>query len=58
MNNIFCRAPFMHSYIGYAGRPRLCCASIPNKKIKTLHKIEAGEELTLKYSLYNMCDYL
>ena len=28
------------------------------KKIKTLHKIEAGEELTLKYSLYSMCDYL
>ena len=28
------------------------------KKLKTLHKIESGKELTLKYSLYDMCDYL
>jgi hypothetical protein len=28
------------------------------KKLKTLRKIEQGKELTLKYSLYNMCDYL
>jgi hypothetical protein len=28
------------------------------KKIKTLRKIELGEELTLKYSLYDICDYL
>ena len=28
------------------------------KKLKTTKKIEQGEELTLKYSLYNMCDYL
>ena len=28
------------------------------KKIKTLKKIEQGEELTLKYSLYSICDYL
>jgi len=28
------------------------------KKLKTTKKIEEGEELTLKYSLYNMCDYL
>ena len=28
------------------------------KKIKTLRKIEAGEELTLKYSLYDICNYL
>tara|TARA_R110002167_G_scaffold9799_6_gene45263 strand:- start:20868 stop:21203 length:336 start_codon:yes stop_codon:yes gene_type:complete len=28
------------------------------KKIKTIRKIEAGEELTLKYSLYNICNYL
>ena len=27
------------------------------KKLKTLHKIEQGEELTLKYSLYDICDY-
>ena len=28
------------------------------KKLKTLKKIEQGEELTLKYSLYDICDYL
>jgi len=28
------------------------------KKIKTIKKIEEGKELTLKYSLYNICDYL
>ena len=28
------------------------------KKLKTLKKIEAGNELTLKYSLYEICDYL
>ena len=28
------------------------------KKVKTLRKIEKGEELTLKYSLYEICDYL
>jgi hypothetical protein len=28
------------------------------KKIKTLVKIEQGKELTLKYSLYSICDYL
>ena len=28
------------------------------KKIKTIKKIEQGEELTLKYSLYDICDYL
>ncbi len=28
------------------------------KKLKTLCKIEAGEELTLKYSLYDICNYL
>ena len=28
------------------------------KKLKTLQKIEATEELTLKYSLYSICDYL
>ena len=28
------------------------------KKLKTIRKIEAGEELTLKYSLYKICDYL
>ena len=28
------------------------------KKLQTLRKIEQGEELTLKYSLYEMCDYL
>ena len=28
------------------------------KKIRTLNKIEAGKELTLKYSLYEICDYL
>ena len=28
------------------------------KKLKTLRKIEHGEELTLKYSLYDICDYL
>ena len=28
------------------------------KRIKTLHKIKEGKELTLKYSLYDICDYL
>ena len=28
------------------------------KKIKTLRKIKAEEELTLKYSLYDICNYL
>ena len=28
------------------------------KTIKTIKKIEAGKELTLKYSLYPICDYL
>ena len=28
------------------------------KKLKTLKKIESGTELTLKYSLYDICNYL
>jgi len=28
------------------------------KKLKTTKKIEQGEELTLKYSLYDICNYL
>lgn len=28
------------------------------KKLKTNKKIKHGEELTLKYSLYDICDYL
>ena len=28
------------------------------KKIKTIKKIQAGKELTLKYSMYELCDYL
>tara|TARA_Y100001938_G_scaffold150041_1_gene239346 strand:- start:665 stop:1018 length:354 start_codon:yes stop_codon:yes gene_type:complete len=28
------------------------------KRLKTIKKIEAGKELTLKYSLYDICDYL
>ena len=28
------------------------------KKLKTIRKIYSGEELTLKYSLYDICDYL
>tara|TARA_R110002012_G_scaffold198491_1_gene367354 strand:+ start:242 stop:574 length:333 start_codon:yes stop_codon:yes gene_type:complete len=28
------------------------------KRLKTLKKIEEGEELTLKYSLYDICNYL
>ena len=28
------------------------------KKLKTIKKIEQGEELTLKYSLYDICNYL
>jgi hypothetical protein len=31
---------------------------ITYKKVKTIRKIQAGEELTLKYSLYTICDYL
>tara|TARA_R100000152_G_C6732667_1_gene157142 strand:+ start:526 stop:867 length:342 start_codon:yes stop_codon:yes gene_type:complete len=28
------------------------------KRLKTIKKIEQGKELTLKYSLYDICDYL
>ena len=28
------------------------------KKLKTLNKIKEGQELTIKYSLYEICDYL
>jgi SET domain-containing protein len=28
------------------------------KTIRTIRRINEGEELTLKYSMYNMCDYL
>ena len=28
------------------------------KQLKTLNKIEQGKELTLKYSLYDICNYL
>ena len=28
------------------------------KKLKTIKKIQEGEELTLKYSLYDICNYL
>ena len=28
------------------------------KSLKTIKKIEQGEELTLKYSLYDICNYL
>ena len=28
------------------------------KRLKTLKKINEGEELTLKYSLYDICNYL
>mgnify|MGYP003127581925 FL=1 len=28
------------------------------RKLKTTRKIEEGEELTLKYGLYDICDYL
>jgi len=28
------------------------------KRLKTLKKIEQGKELTLKYSLYDICNYL
>jgi len=28
------------------------------KRLKTIKKINKGEELTLKYSLYDICDYL
>jgi hypothetical protein len=28
------------------------------KQLKTLKKIEQGDELTLKYSLYDICNYL
>jgi len=28
------------------------------RRLKTLKKIEQGKELTLKYSLYDICDYL
>ena len=28
------------------------------KRLRTLRKVLAGEELTLKYSMYEICDYL
>ena len=28
------------------------------KKVRTIKKIEKGQELTLKYSLYDICNYL
>jgi len=28
------------------------------KTIRTIKKVEAGDEITLKYSLYEICDYL
>ena len=28
------------------------------KKLKTTKKVKSGDELTLKYSLYDICDYL
>ena len=28
------------------------------KKLKTIKKVKLGDELTLKYSLYEICDYL
>ena len=28
------------------------------KKVKTIRKIEQGKELTLKYNLYSICNYL
>mgnify|MGYP003113476981 CR=1 FL=1 len=28
------------------------------KRLKTIQRIEAGTELTLKYTLYEICDYL
>jgi len=28
------------------------------KRLKTIKKIESGKELTLKYSLYDICNYL
>ena len=31
---------------------------IAYKRIKTLRRIEQGEEITLKYSMYDICNYL
>jgi len=31
---------------------------IAYKRLKTIKRIEAGRELTLKYSMYEICDYL
>jgi SET domain-containing protein len=28
------------------------------KRIKTLRRVEQGEEITLKYSMYDICNYL
>ena len=28
------------------------------KRLKTIQRVEAGTELTLKYTLYEICDYL
>ena len=32
--------------------------ALNQKPVQTLKKIEQGQELTLKYSLYDICDYL
>ena len=60
---------FQHDYIrtplgGFINHSENCnCELIEDatddyKKLKTIKKIESGEELTLNYSLYDICNYL
>ena len=61
---------FQHNYIrtplgGFINHKNDCNCELVDKDddyhykvIKTIKKIEAGQELTLKYSLYDICNYL
>ena len=57
----YIRTP-LGGFINHSDEPN--CALIDDdentdyKKLKTIKKIEAGKELTLKYSLYDICNYL
>lgn len=56
----YIRTP-LGGFINHSDTPNCELIEINNdyhyKQLKTLRKIEEGEELTLKYSLYDICDY-
>ena len=57
----YIRTP-LGGFINHAEEPNCELIDDPEntdyKRLKTVRKIEEGEELTLKYGLYDMCDYL